>query len=72
MVLWQKDEGQRRGRNREGMRVVEATRYFDEGEHFHRVVEEEPRCLLTSPKAIFIQKPKRGVGGEFPLIGDLR
>lgn len=56
------------------MRVVEATRYFDEGEHFHRVVEE-PRldwCLLTSPKAIFIQKPKRGVGGEFPLIGDLR
>lgn len=57
------------------MRVVEATRYFDEGEHFHRVVEEEPRldwCLLTSPKAIFIQKPKRGVGGDFPLIGDLR
>lgn len=54
---------------------MEATRYFDEGEHFHRVVEEEPRldwCLLTSPKAIFIQKPKRGVGGEFPLIGDLR
>lgn len=53
--------------------MVEANRYLDEGEHIHRVVEEEPGldwCLLTSPQATFIQKSRRGVGGEFPLIGN--
>lgn len=65
LVFWQKDEGQRRGRNEE------ANRYLDEGEHSDKVVEEEPGldwCLLCSPQATFIQKSGRGMGGEFSLI----
>lgn len=53
--------------------MVEANRYLDEGEHIHRVLEEEPGldwCLLTSSQATLIQKSRKG-WGEFTPIGNL-
>lgn len=47
--------------------MVETNRDLDEGEHIHKVVEEEPwldRCLLSSPQATKKQGGGKGVSSN--------